>query len=313
MSAPKSVNMLLGQSLKRVPTNLEGAYGVELPPAGFNPLKADTVTLARFGFPLSPDPKQEPKAAGIWRKQMSRPLRHILPQLRPRPEKKQGPSGKAGLSSPNWSGGVLLTGGPFESVFGAWTVPAIAPGTSGDGDWWSVAWIGIDGWNSGDVLQAGTGQHVSRNNGVVSTEYFAWYEWYPYNWVEITNLAVAPGDAISAMVRYLGISNGLGLGTATLTNLTTGSSATVQFSAPSGTTLQGNCAEWILERPGINGSLASLPEYGHVTFSDCIACSANKVYYGSAATPTLMHDASGNEMSFGELESDWDCSFVAAS
>jgi hypothetical protein len=185
----------------------------------------------------------------------------------------------------------------------------VTPGGSGDGDWWSVAWIGIDGWGSGDVLQAGTGHHVSRTNGVVTENYFTWYEWFPNNWVEISNIPVVPGDAISVMVRYLGITNGIGQGLATLTNLTTGISGTVNFSAPAGTTLQGDSAEWIMERPKINGNLVDLPEYGHITFS---GCQTNSVP-GSSAQPVNMTDSAGTIMSSAELESDWDCSFVAGS
>jgi hypothetical protein len=157
-------------------------------------------------------------------------------------------------------------------------------------------------------LQAGTAQHVNRTNGQITTEYFAWYEWFPYNWTEITSLAVHPGDSVSVFVRYLGINNGIGQGTATLSNLSTAFSTTVQFSAPSGTTLQGNCAEWILERPSFNGVPANLPDYGHIAFSDCVACSGNNSYDGSQAQVTDMTQA-GATVSVGRLESDWGCTF----
>jgi len=306
-------NQLFGQNLKLIPTNLEGIHGIELPPQGFNPLKASQTDLLRYGFPLPPDAQKSPKAAQVWQKTLSRPLTYITPQLRVRPEIKRDPSGKGGATSGNWSGGVLFTGAPFVWILGQWTVPSVMPGASGDGDWWSVAWVGIDGWNSPDVLQAGTGQHVSRKNGVVKTEYFAWYEWFPNSWTEITNLPIHPGDAISASVRYLGIVNGKPQGSASLTNLTTGVSTTITFVAPAGTTLQGNCAEWIMERPGINGALANLPEYGHITFSDCFACSATTTSSGSAAQAVTMTGSGGHSLSSATLESDWDCSFIQAS
>jgi Peptidase A4 family len=309
----KSQNQLFGESLKLVPTNLDGAYGIELPPKGFNPLKARPDELLRYGFPLCPDEKQSPKGAQIWRRALSRQLTHVAPQLRQRPELRRGPSGTAGLNSGPWSGGVLLAGGPFETIFGQWTVPSVMPGATGDGDWWSVAWIGIDGWNSPDVLQAGTGQHASRKNGTVTTEYFAWYEWFPNSWTEITNLPVHPGDAISVIVRYLGIVNGKPQGSAAITNITTGVSTTVTFFAPTGTALQGNCAEWIMERPTFSNVLANLPEYGHITFSDCVACSATTTSHGSTAQPVTMTDATGQTLSSATLESDWDCSFARAS
>ena len=313
--ASASPNQIMARQLTLLPTNIEGVHGIAPPPEGFDPLKADTATLLRYGFPPRPDPASAPKAAAIWQRTLARKLRFVQPTLRLRPEKKDGPrpgshppSGTAALSSNNWSGGVLFNGAPFDGIIGSWTVPSVAPPAAGDGDWWSVAWIGLDGWNSGDVLQAGTGQHVNRSNGQVTTEYFAWYEWYPFNWTEITSLAVHPGDTISVFVRYLGITNGVGQGTATLSNLSTGASTTVHLTAPSGTTLQGNCAEWIMERPGINGQLANLPEYGHVAFSDCVACSGDKSFDGSQAQVANMTEA-GAIVSEAHLESDWGCSF----
>jgi hypothetical protein len=214
----------------------------------------------------------------------------------------------AGLTSNNWSGGVLFNGAPFDGIVGSWTVPSVAPPASGDGDWWSVAWIGIDGWNSADVLQAGTGQHIRRSGGNITTEYFVWYEWWPYNWTEITSLIVHPGDTVSAFVRYLGIVNGIGQGMATLSNLSTGVSTSVHLTAPPDTTLQGNCAEWIMERPSINGQLVNLPEYGHIAFTDCVACSGNKSFDGNQAQATNMSEA-GTTVSVARLESDWGCTF----
>jgi hypothetical protein len=94
----------------------------------------------------------------------------------------------------------------------------------------------------------------------------------------------------------------------TLTNLSTAVSSTVHLTAPPGTTLQGNCAEWIMERPGINGQLADLPEYGHVAFSDCVACSGNKSYDGNLAQVANITEA-GATVSVARLESDWGCTF----
>jgi hypothetical protein len=56
-----------------------------------------------------------------------------------------------------------------------------------------------------------------------------------------------------------------------LMNVTTGVHTGFTFDAPAGTTLVGNTAEWILERPGINGSTAQLPDFGEVYFDSAIA------------------------------------------
>ncbi len=153
-------------------------------------------------------------------------------------------------------------------------------------------------------------QHVSVSNGQVSTEYYAWYEWYPNYWTEITNFSIAPGDTITVTVQYLGVTNGVGQATAGLSNLTRGTSVNLHFTAPSGTTLQGNCAEWVMERPLINGQTANLPRYGHVTFTNCLACTNDKTYDGSTATPTSMVNSSNQDLSDGTNNADWLCTYL---
>jgi hypothetical protein len=63
-----------------------------------------------------------------------------------------------------------------------------------------------------------------------------------------------------------------------------------------------------MERPGINGQLANFPEYGHVAFSDCVACSGNKSYDGNQAQVANMTEA-GATVSVARLESDWGSTF----
>jgi hypothetical protein len=311
----KTIQTVTAQHLRTVPTNLPDVRGVAPPPAGFDPLKAERNTLLLHGFPLPPDETRSPDAARIWRQNMGRKLNHIIPELRERPEQKtrsRFERGVAGLTSPNWSGGVATAGGPFNYVSGSWIVPAVIAPAAGNGDWWSVAWVGIDGDGAADVLQAGTGHHVNVRNGETMVEYFAWYEWYPFSWTEITNLTVSPGDAISAVVRYLGCDNGAAKGTATVTNMTTGQSATVSLAAPAGTVLAGNCVEWIMERPGINGVLADLPEYEHITFYNTLACTANTTISGAQAQPITMTDGSSTLSTGALATSGWDCTFSAA-
>jgi hypothetical protein len=57
------------------------------------------------------------------------------------------------------------------------------------------------------------------------------------------------------------------LGSVMMRNETQGSATAFQFSAPQGTRLVGNCAEWIVERPGINGTTSNLANYGTVEFT----------------------------------------------
>ena len=63
-------------------------------------------------------------------------------------------------------------------------------------------------------------------------------------------------------------------------NYSTQETNTYQLTAPSGTTLQGNSIEWVVERPGVGGSLARLTNYIDVSWPYNIA------WNYAASTPT---------------------------
>jgi len=98
-------------------------------------------------------------------------------------------------------------------------------------------------------------------------EIYAWWEWFPENEVQISNFPVAVGQSVSCILTVLSNASGV----VHLTNVTTGLSTVFQITAPAGTTLTGNSAEWIAERPNINGQISRLPDYGDVTFVHCSA------------------------------------------
>jgi hypothetical protein len=73
-----------------------------------------------------------------------------------------------------WSGCVVHATGTeeFSWVLGQWNVPDVAPAAKGQGSWYSIAWIGIDG--NTDVTQIGTLQSISADtNGAASKNCYA--------------------------------------------------------------------------------------------------------------------------------------------
>ena len=66
------------------------------------------------------------------------------------------------------------------------------------------------------------------------------------------------------------------------TNQSSGVSTSFSITAPRGTTLVGNSAEWIVERPTVNGSLTNLTDTKAVYFDEGIA--------GLAGTPFTIVD-----------------------
>ncbi|MEO6799736.1 MAG: G1 family glutamic endopeptidase [Rhodanobacter sp.] len=262
-----------------------------LPPADFTPLTASPRLLLRHGFPARPDKKTEPQLRTMWDETFARARTWVTPAFREVPEKFHGPAirpaspkaksslrGKAtesvaNATSSNWSGSVCQAprGRTFGWVAGQWTVPN--PHAPILGSYYASEWIGIDGWGSGDVLQAGTETEIIDLGIFTFRQVYVWWEWFPASEVAITNFAVAAGDTMYCLICV----NSSNTATIHLTNQSSGLSTSFSITAPKGTSLRGNSAEWIVERPTINGNVASLSDTKVVYFDEGIA--------GLAGTP----------------------------
>jgi len=165
--------------------------------------------------------------------------------------------GIAAKTSLNWSGYVDY-GATFSYVAGDWTVPTAS---CSSGDLYASFWVGIDGYQSGSVEQDGTDSDCSLGHPT----YYAWYEMYPAASVELpSGHPVSPGDTMSGSVSFDGSSTW----TLTISDLSAGWNYPKTFSE---TGLSQASAEWVAERPEVNGNIASLADFGSVTFSGAIA------------------------------------------
>ena len=174
-------------------------------------------------------------------------------------------------SSSNWFGynqGTLEQGGKlFNSISGEWTVPTVTQHTAGQAES-SSDWIGIGGGcidagctvTDSTLIQTGTEQDVSSSG---AASYYVWYELVPAPELQITSMAVNPGDRVQASIaEVVGDSN---LWTITIKDLTSGQSytTTVPYSSTHAT------AEWIEETPlliGTNAGFAALPNLATPAF-----------------------------------------------
>ena len=121
-------------------------------------------------------------------------------------------------------------------------------------------WVGIDGYNSPDVCQAGILETVQTSGGHTTISFSAWVEWYPASAdiISASSFQVNPGDTIEVTVETTGA--GATKATCILDDETTGQIYDTSLTAPSGTKLQGNCAEVVVETPElISGSQVSQP------------------------------------------------------
>lgn len=319
-----------------IPTNLPSVQTFLAPPAAFNPVVASPETLQQYGFPPKPDQLKTPAAYNAWAKAVSAPQTRLQApklvqttiyngraQIQPYSESKQSagefnfnPSNSVSANSLNWSGYAIYddTRKPFAKsyVYAYWIVP-VAQHAFGNGlpvGWdYSTQWIGIDGLGSPDVLQAGTEADGYASGATQATFYAAWIEWYPFSESRIANFSVAPGNEMFVEVWNTNAT----VGNAYLFNVTRQQAVALTFKAPSGTTLVGNSAEWVVERPEIGGSLARLTNYVACPFDACYAFGSigagmyNKMYFpginlaGGAVYAISMLDNVGGVISIPSL------------
>lgn len=245
-------------------------------PAGFDPLNAPDSHLLRHGFPTRPDARQWPELRKRWERAVTGKLTYIVPTFRVIEGKVHGPALKSEVegtgTSPNWSGSVVFVpdaNSSFQWIEGRWIVPNPYPSTS-DGAWdWASQWIGIDGWGTGDVLQAGTETDALAVGGTISRNCYAWWEWYHQGdtgSVQIDNFPVSPGDAMYCLLCVHSTTSG----SFYMRNVNSGITTSFTLTAAPGVALVGNCAEWVVERPTnlASNSLSSLADYGVVYFDE---------------------------------------------
>ena len=168
-------------------------------------------------------------------------------------------------TSSNWSGtAVYNAGNPFKTatIIGMFVVPTAhqAFGSCTGGWDYSSQWPGIDGyssatsyrlvWKSMPIAAVAQPQVTTRrgSNGTRMPRHGS------------ASPAIHPGDLIYIEVWNVSPT----LGYAYFYNYSTLQSAEYNLTAPSGTTLVGNSVEWIVERPGVNGGLATLTNYINV-------------------------------------------------
>jgi hypothetical protein len=265
----------IAQSQNELPTNLSGITTTTAPPEGFDALRASDADLAYYGFP--PRPNDYSGDYKSWAEAITASHERIVPVLEQtniyhRPAA-QSPSPAANeAASFNWSGAVHTDSAKkygkssYDYVYSYVTVPTAQQATGKcTGGWdYASAWVGIDGWANNDVLQDGIEFDAYCKGKTKASFYSAWFEWFPFSEVRIGGFPIKPGQKFFIEIW----STTATLGHAYIVNENEKKAVQVNFTAPKGTKLIGSSAEWITERPGVNGGLATLTNYGSQTYSD---------------------------------------------
>jgi hypothetical protein len=270
-----------------------------LPALDVDPLSLSAADLVARGYPPRPDPKAAPGQYQKWVSLLSHRPTVIEPHVVKNPSRVHGPirglaangTSNASGTSNNWSGYVIATGNAapaYGEIFGAWYVPRAY---AESGFWhlnYSSFWVGMDGYGTPDVVQAGTDENTQTVFGLQFSSYGAWTEWYPLSSQSISNFSVNPGDEIYCWV-WVGTANDTwsatgGVGWFYVWNVTQNNvAAYLSTAAPSGTVFNGHQAEWVMERPTVNGSVANLANYSSARIYDAWAYdyAYQTHYYGS--------------------------------
>ncbi len=209
----------------------------------------------------------------------------------------------ANASSTNWSGSVAIppTNRNFAWIEGQWTVPN-PHGPTLD-NYYAAEWIGIDGLGAFNVVQAGTGTDVAPTGPFhyLQAYVYAWWEWIPENEVGIGNLPVSAGDVMYCLICV----NSPTSVTVYMSNQSTLVTTSFTITAPKGSSLAGNTAEWIVERPLINGAMAKLADYKTVYFDEGIAGLSGgpfEIVTLGSGSPVTMIDDNGESLSVPTFE-----------
>jgi hypothetical protein len=107
------------------------------------------------------------------------------------------------VDSLNWSGYAVTPGSGITAVSSTYTVPSAGLDPPG----FAATWTGIGGYNTSDLIQAGTAEDSTPSNPILGPQYYAWYELLPNSETQISNCTgdsnctVTPGDTMTVNIK----------------------------------------------------------------------------------------------------------------
>jgi hypothetical protein len=212
--------------------------------------------------------------------------------------------GQTFYTSTNWSG-YAETGGTYSAVSSTWKEPKITCSSSTkEANKLQLAafWIGIDGFSDSTVEQDGTIEECKGSEYLGAAD---WWEFYPYNDVDIQN-PVAQGDSITSAVSLDAATGYYTLSVSDKQDPSANFSASESCVVLYGSACSNSSAEWIAEAPCCNGSY----EYDLAKWSPDIEFTKASVS-GSAGTGTISSYASGADEDYIWMKGDKSHKFIA--
>jgi hypothetical protein len=174
------------------------------------------------------------------------------------------------VNSSDWAGYVVSS--DFQTpqpvvtgVNASWRIPRIK---NSSGNTFSAMWVGIGGFFDETLIQAGSTQAYVNDYEI----YTIWYELLPADAITVAFFRIRPGDEITVAIQLLNSTSNLW--SINIYDRTNGGRFTETFTYASSKL----SAEWIVERPEINGQTSVLADFGNVTFSGSHAILLNQTH-----------------------------------
>jgi hypothetical protein len=164
----------------------------------------------------------------------------------------------------NWSGYLVNASPPFLEATATYIQPKVTC-TVPNAD--TVFWVGFD---NSTVEQSGTGGVCGGVSGETPA-YYAWWEMYPTNSIEVFPITIKPGNKITDTVTFNPATSHYVLAVSDLSNHQQASQAAV---CGSGLYCDHDTAEWIVERPTIDGDYAPLADWNKMLLQDALAANS---------------------------------------
>jgi hypothetical protein len=185
----------------------------------------------------------------------------------------------------NWSGYAATAGEPFLAVQSSFVQPAVSCPVAGA---WTLFWVGFDGFQNNTVEQAGTAAYCRSSN--VQPDYYAWWEMYPTNAIQVMPLTIKAGDKIHAQASYLPSSASYSL---MVTDTTTKQHYKEVARCAANLTCPRASADWIVERPTRgDGSYTPLANWSTIKLGGDRAATTTAVVNGKSTTKRVYQPVS---------------------
>jgi hypothetical protein len=164
----------------------------------------------------------------------------------------------------NWSGYAATSATPFNAVESTFVQPAVTCTVPGA---WTLFWVGFDGFDNGTVEQAGTAAQCSSGTNPQPV-YYTWWEMWPTNNIQIMPVTIKPGDTIKAKVTYTAKTASYSMNVVNKTNL---QHYTQVSKCDPNLSCARQSAEWIVERPTVDGAYTPLAKWGNMQLKSNVA------------------------------------------